>query len=133
VAEIEQMMAADTHAVYSLVVSDKFGNAGLTGVAVMRYESKVATVENFLMSCRVIGRGVETGIWTRIAADALQRGCTELRANFIPSAKNVQVADFYDRLGMTMTEEGDGSRQYVIAIADFDALPNPWIEMTYVE
>ena len=133
VAEIEQMMAADTHAVYSLVVSDKFGNAGLTGVAVMRYESKVATVENFLMSCRVIGRGVETAIWTRIAADALQNGCTELHANFIPSAKNAQVADFYDRLGMTMTEEGDGARQYVIAIADFDALPNPWIEMTYVE
>ncbi len=133
VAEIEQMMAADTHAVYSLVVSDKFGNAGLTGVAVMRYESKVAAVENFFMSCRVIGRGVETGIWTRIAADALQRGCTELHANFIPSAKNAQVADFYDRLGMKMTEEGDGARQYVIAIADFDAPPNSWIEMTYVE
>ncbi len=133
VAEIEQMMAADTHAVYSLVVSDKFGNAGLTGVAVMRYENKVATVENFLMSCRVIGRGVETGIWTRIAADALQRGCTELHANFIPSAKNAQVADFYDRLGMTMTEEGYGTRHYVIAIADFDAPPNSWIEMTYVE
>ncbi len=132
-AEIEQMMDADTHDIYSLVVSDKFGNAGLTGVAVMRYEGNVATVENFLMSCRVIGRGIETGIWTRIVADALKRGCTELHAKFIPSAKNSQVADFYARLGMKMTQEGDGARQYAIAIANFDSPPNPWLEMTYVE
>ena len=133
VAEIEQMMGSDTHAVYTLVVSDKFGNAGLTGVAVIRYEGKVAIVENFLMSCRVIGRGVETSIWPSIVDDAMQRGCTELRAEFIPSAKNAQVADFYSRLSMPMTKEIDGARYYVIAIADFAAPTNPWIEMTYVE
>ena len=133
VAEIEQMMGSDTHAVYTLVVSDKFGNAGLTGVAVMRYEGKIAIVENFLMSCRVIGRGVETSIWPRIIDDAMQRGCTELRAESLPSAKNAQVADFYSRLSMPMTKETDGARHYVIAIADFAAPPNPWIEMTYVE
>jgi FkbH-like protein len=126
-------MGSDTHAVYSLVVSDKFGNAGLTGVAVMRYEGKTAIVENFLMSCRVIGRGVETGIWPRIVADAVQRGCTELRAAYLPSAKNAQVADFYDRLGMPMTKESEGARHYAIAAADFAAPPNPWIEMNYVE
>lgn len=134
VAEIEQMMGSVTHAVYSLVVSDKFGNAGLTGVAVMRYEGKAAIVENFLMSCRVIGRGVESGIWTRIIADAMQRGCTELRAEYIPSAKNAQVADFYDRLGMLAHEENsEGARTYAIAAADIAVPLNPWIEMTYVE
>lgn len=134
VAEIEQMMEGDDHAVYSLVVGDKFGNAGLTGVAVLRYEGTAAIVENFLMSCRVIGRGVETGIWTRIAADAVARGCTELRAEYIPSAKNAQVADFYGRLGMPAYEEtSEGVRRYAIAAADFAAPANPWIEMTYVE
>jgi predicted enzyme involved in methoxymalonyl-ACP biosynthesis len=74
-------------------------------VAVIRYEGQTAVVENFLMSCRVIGRGVEMGIWSRIVADAMQRGCIELRAKYIPSAKNAQVADFYDRLGIPMTKE----------------------------
>ncbi len=133
VAEIEQMMEGASNAVYSLVVSDKFGNAGLTGVVVMGYEGNTAIVENFLMSCRVIGRGVETGIWTRIVADALKRGCTELSAEFISSPKNAQVADFYDRLGMTMTKECDGVRQYSIATTDFFAPANFWIEMNYVE
>jgi FkbH-like protein len=133
VAEIEQLMASDMHAVYSLVVSDKFGNAGLTGVTVMRYEGKAAIVENFFMSCRVIGRGVETGIWPRIVADAMQRGCTELRTVYLPNAKNAQVSDFYDRLGMPMINEREGVRHYAMAAADFVAPRNSWIEMTYVE
>jgi FkbH-like protein len=134
VAEIERMMAGDSHAVYSLVVGDKFGNAGLTGVATMRYDGAVAHIENFFMSCRVIGRGVETGIWFRIVADAIARGCTELRAEFIPSAKNAQVADFYARLGLPLlSESGEGVRRYGIAAADFAAPATTWIEMTYVE
>jgi FkbH-like protein len=134
VAEIEQMMVGDSHAVYSLVVSDKFGNAGLTGVAVMRYEGATAIIENFFMSCRVIGRGVETGIWTRIVADAVKRRCTELRAEFIPSAKNAQVADFYNRLCLPLIQESaEGARQYNIAAVNFAAPANSWIEMTYVE
>jgi len=133
VAEIEQMMVSDSHCVYSLVVNDKFGNAGLTGVVIMRYEGIVAIVENFLMSCRVIGRGVETGIWNRIVTEAMQRGCTELRAAYLPSSKNAQVVDFYDRLGLPMNKESEGARHYTIAIADFAILPQPWIEMTYVK
>ncbi len=135
-AEIEQMMGSsgdNSHAVYSLVVSDKFGNAGLTGVAVIRYEGQTAIIENFLMSCRVIGRGVETGIWSRIVADALRRGCTVLRASYLPSAKNAQVADFYDRLGIPMIKESGGARHYEMAAADFATQPSPWIKMNYVE
>ena len=133
VAEIEQMMKDSSYAVYSLVVCDKFGNAGLTGVAVIRYTLTRATVENFFMSCRVIGRGVETVIWTPICANALKRGCSDLSAEFIPSHKNMQVADFYDRIGMTMTQEGDGARHYLISLIDFNTPDNDWIEMTYVE
>lgn len=134
VAEIEQMMESGTHAIYSLIVGDKFGNAGLTGVAVIHYDGAIAKVENFFMSCRVIGRGAEIGIWARIVAHAVQRGCTELRAEFIPSAKNAQVQDFYARLGMILYEtNSEGLKRYAIATADFAAPANPWIEMTYVE
>jgi len=134
VAEVEQMMDSADHAIYSLAVSDKFGPAGLTGVAVMRYDDGVAHVENFLMSCRVIGRGVETGVWPRIVADAVARACTELRAEFVPSAKNAQVADFYDRLGLPLlAETPEGVRRYAIHAADFAAPATTWIEMTYVE
>lgn len=134
VAEIQQMMESEQSAVYSLVVGDKFGNAGLTGVVIMRYDGLIAYVDNFFMSCRVIGRGIETAIWSRIFADATKRGCTTLHTEFIPSAKNTQVANFYATLGLPlMKESDDGVKQYSIAIADFPTPLNSWIEMTYVE
>lgn len=134
VAEVTHMMQAPEYTVYSLVVADKFGNAGLTGVVVMRYADGVADVDNFFMSCRVIGRGVEMGIWTRIAADAAGRGCSELRAEFIPSAKNAQVADFYDRLGLTLIAEvSEGIRRYSTTASTFAPPETSWIEITYVE
>lgn len=134
VAEVTHMMQAPECAVYSLVVADKFGNAGLTGVVALRYADGVAHVDNFFMSCRVIGRGVEMSIWTRIAADAAKRGCTELRAVFIPSAKNAQVADFYDRLGLSLiADTGEGIRRYSTVTTVFVPPETSWIEITYVE
>jgi FkbH-like protein len=133
VTEIEQMMDSHRHAIYSLVVSDKFGNAGLTGVVVMHYEGIKAKIENFFMSCRVIGRGVESSIWTCIIADSARRGCTELLGEFIPSTKNSQVQDFLPHLGMALKETtNDGVQKYSVNTADFIAPVIAWIEVTYV-
>ncbi len=134
VSEIERMMQDQDQAVYSLAVSDKFGSAGLTGVVVLRYENEKAFVENFFMSCRVIGRGVEFAIWARIVADAVRRKCSQLYSEFIPSEKNDQVADFYDRLGMSLLTEADGRvRRYGIAMHSFIIPETSWITMNYVE
>lgn len=129
VPEVEKMMNSDKYSVYSLVVNDKFGSAGLTGVAVLRYELDVATIENFFMSCRVIGRGIEASIWTKIVEDAVKRGCKYLRASFIPSKKNSQVADFYDRIGINLTNEDQGIREYSISTDDFIPANNFWIDL----
>lgn len=133
-AEVADMMHSAEFAVYSLEVADKFGKAGLTGIVVVRYKDDVAHVDNFFMSCRVIGRGVEMAIWPRIAAEAARRGANELRATFIPSAKNAQVADFYDRLGLSLRNEtGEGIRHYSVEVPAFVPSATPWIDMTYVE
>ncbi len=133
-AEVTQLMKSPDSAVYSLSVSDKFGKAGLTGVMFMRYLDGVAHIDNFLMSCRVIGRGVETAIWLQIANDAAKRGCSAIQAEFIPSAKNAQVADFYERLGFQLAKtSADRIKHYRSALATFTPPQTPWIELTYVE
>ena len=99
----------------------------------MRYLDGFAQIDNFLMSCRVIGRGVETAIWLQIASTAALRGCAALRASYIPSTKNVQVADFYDRLGLTLAHTtADGAKHYCTALTSFTPPVTPWIELTYV-
>ena len=48
-----------------------FADGGLiTGVAIVRYEGDTAQVDSFLLSCRVIGRGVEFAFWPRLFAEA---------------------------------------------------------------
>lgn len=132
-SEIISMMDDDKFAVYSLVVSDKFGNAGLTGVVVVRYEDHKAVVDNFYMSCRVIGRGVEMVIWHQIIANAVNRGCTQLHAKYLNSAKNSLVNDFYDRLGLPITSQSEEGCQYSVLTSQFSPPPTSWIDMHYVE
>jgi FkbH-like protein len=133
VGEIQGFLDSSERAVWSVVVGDTFGSAGLTGAAVVRFDGARAHVENFFLSCRVLGRGIETALWPTIVADAAARGCTELRAQFVPSPKNAQVADFYDRLGFrVVADEADGSRTYGIATAEFTTPSPAWIEITHV-
>ena len=133
-SEVLQMMQSPSCAVYSLSVTDKFGGAGLTGVAFIRYSSEIAHIDNFLMSCRVIGRGVETSIWLQIASAAIKLGCTTLQAEYIPSAKNAQVADFFDRLKLPLVKvTSDGTKHYGVSLPAFTPPYTPWIELTYVE
>jgi FkbH-like protein len=131
--EILSMMDHDNFAVYSLVVSDKFGNAGLTGVVIVKYEGDKAVVDNFYMSCRVIGRGVEMVIWHQIIANAINRGCTQLHAKYLNSAKNSLVNDFYDRLGLPVVDQFDAGREYSVSLTDFSPPPTSWITTEYVE
>ncbi|HEY1750562.1 MAG TPA: HAD-IIIC family phosphatase [Caulobacteraceae bacterium] len=129
--DIERLMQDPAAAVYSLEVADKFGSAGLTGVVVVRCEGGTAAVESLFMSCRVLGRGVEFAIWPAIFADAAARGCTRVRAEYRPTAKNAQAADFYDRLGLPLAGEADGVRTYETDIAAVAPPPSPWIKVMH--
>lgn len=131
-SQIKEMMEDNLYDVYSLVVKDKFGNSGLTGVVIIRYECKNAWIENFYMSCRVIGRGVEMAIWKKINSDAITMGCKSLKAEFIVSPKNNLVSDFYDRLGFSIEEKSDKKTLYVSSTEIFIPPPTPWINLVCV-
>ncbi|MBC7380573.1 MAG: HAD-IIIC family phosphatase [Burkholderiaceae bacterium] len=141
-AEIAARMDSESTAVYSLVVRDRFGDAGPTGVVVMRYEGRSAHVEAFFMSCRVIGRGVEYSIWNRICEQAAARGCGELLAEYIPSPRNMLVERFFDDLGMQPLDGGAhapagagavaaGVVKYRLALPATGLTNRNWIEFIY--
>ena len=132
-AEIAQRMAGPDSAVYSLVVKDRFGDAGLTGVVVMRYEQQIAHVEAFFMSCRVIGRGVEFSIWNHITAHAAARDCTQMLASYVPTAKNTLVERFFDDLGMLREHKPAkaGVTNYRFPLPATTLVNRDWIEFIH--
>ena len=132
-ADIMQRMAEPDSTVYSLVVKDRFGDAGLTGVVVMRYEQQIAHVEAFFMSCRVIGRGVEFSIWNHIANEAAARGCTQMLASYVPTAKNALVERFFDDLGMQRANDpaNAGVTHYSLPLPATGLVQRDWIEFIH--
>jgi len=129
-AEILQRIDSDSGTVYSLVVSDRFGNAGLTGVVLVSWQGETAKIDAFLISCRVIGRGVEFCVWPTLVEDSRRRGCRVMEAEYRPTEKNAQVADFYDRLGLPLVAEANGTRYYRAALDSFTPPLIDWIKVT---
>ncbi|HND28691.1 MAG TPA: HAD-IIIC family phosphatase [Myxococcota bacterium] len=103
-------------------VDDRFGGHGLVAVMLgVPDEDGALRVDTWLMSCRVIGRTVEQYCWLRFVAEARARGYQRVRGEYLPTAKNAQVAPLFGELGLPVAEERpDGSRLYV---AEIEALP----------
>ncbi|TET28401.1 MAG: HAD-IIIC family phosphatase [Candidatus Bathyarchaeum sp.] len=108
-AEIRKMKEAKNEfVIYSLQVSDKLGDEGIVGVAIIRKEQKMWTLDSFLLSCRVIGRKVETAFLAKIVADAKEQGVSTLVGECIPTQKNAPVKNFYSSYGFEeLAQEGN--------------------------
>jgi len=105
-AAIRRRVEAREWRVYTMRVADRFGDFGLTGVAIVAPGGTAWHVDSFLMSCRVIGKSVESALLARIAADAQAAGAAELTAEFIDSGRNQVARDFLDRHGFERTDGG---------------------------
>jgi FkbH-like protein len=80
-------------------VKDRFGSYGLTGVAVFRTGGGRLTVDTFLLSCRVLGRGVEHRMAARLGEIALERGLTRVEIPFVAGQRNRPAALFLESIG----------------------------------
>jgi len=87
-------------------VSDKFGNAGLTGLVSFSINNDVAFVEDFVLSCRVMGRKVEETMLGFLVREAAALGLKKLEAHLISTEKNRPCREFFGRSGWK--ENGDG-------------------------
>lgn len=86
-AELKSFMKDNN--VYFLIarMKDKFGDSGLVGTALIFLQEK-ATIDSFLISCRVIGRNLETVMLSYIAEVVRKANYSELFAEFISTSKN---------------------------------------------
>jgi FkbH-like protein len=89
-------------------LTDKFGDNGIIGIVVGRRDAHNALeITTWLMSCRVLGRGVEQATFNLLARLATARGLTGLVGLYRPTAKNEMVRGHYERLGFSLTQQRD--------------------------
>ena len=80
---------------------DKFGDNGITGVFIVKKNTNYSewTIDTFLLSCRVMGRGIEDAIMEYILNEARKEGITKVRGQYIPTKKNKPCEQFLPNLG----------------------------------
>ena len=105
VAEIEHDPACFTAQVR---LSDSFGDNGMISVVICR-ESSVGEweIDTWLMSCRVLGRRVENMVLKHLLDHAKKRCVSKLRGAYIPTERNMLVAEHYSNLGFTQIATTD--------------------------
>ncbi len=110
-----EMQCTDKH-IITVEYEDRFGKEGVVGVAFCSWRSNEFTINNFLMSCRVLGRTVEHAFLHSILVHAA-RAATVVRAEFVPSTRNCVAKAFYPECGFTESEPGvfSASREQVLA------------------
>lgn len=102
--------------IWCLSVSDKFGDNGITGCVMVNG----SVIDTLLLSCRILGKGIEYAFLKRVMKMLTNQGVRKLSASYIPTAKNAQVAEFYDNCGFSLVSEENGTKKYVLIVEEAD-------------
>ena len=120
--------APDQWHIVDVRVADRFGDLGLTGVAIVRTDdSECWDIDSLLLSCRVLGRGVEDALLAHIAARARAANVRRLCGTFIPSAKNAPAREFYSHRGFVAVDGGETEPGSTVYRLELDALDGPGV------
>ena len=109
-------MLAQGWKVYCLSVADRFGDSGITGCIMVDGD----VIDTFLLSCRILGKGIEIAFIKKILQMLKLGGVVKLRAKYVPTNKNAQVKDFYEKCGFLCVSETLGTKEYVADLQNLD-------------
>ncbi len=117
--EIKHMVKElKTYLIYTLQVYDKFGDEGIVGVSIIHKKSSNDWfIDCFLMSCRVIGRKIESSFLLKIIKEAQRNHVGIIEAEYIPTRKNSLVKNFYSDHGFSLKYEDEkGNSSWVLDV-----------------
>jgi FkbH-like protein len=116
-AACEAMMKDPSLAPLTLRLADKVGDYGLISVVVLKHAGEDLEIDEYLMSCRVLQRGVESFTINNIFSYAARLGAKRVTGQYLPTAKNAMVKDFFKGFGFQKVAERDGGgSQWALAV-----------------
>ena len=123
--EIERFIAAPEWRLEVVAAKDKFGDLGIIAAVLLELRDDEVVVDSLVMSCRALGRGIETVIANRIKAIARAlRPEGRLIGEFRPTAKNMPAREFYPRQDFALeSEDTRGNCLYAMMVRWAVALP----------
>jgi len=120
--ELRALSYSESHLIYGLRVTDKFGEYGLTGAVIIEIsaDKRAWIIDTLLLSCRILGRGVETSLLAALANDARAGGAVELISSYLPTKKNGLAARFLPDHGFSRVDD----KRWCLSISQAPQIPS---------
>lgn len=116
--EVRSYISSNSKIIYSIEINDKFGDYGLSGVLLVSLSGDLAMIDNFLLSCRVLGRKVENTILNYLFEQLKKKGIKRVDAKFIKSKKNKPAESLYSESGFNIKSKNEESTEYSIILGN---------------
>ncbi|MBT3068517.1 HAD family hydrolase [Rhodoferax sp. U11-2br] len=118
-AEVADLESDPNILAWQMRLADTFGDNGMISVVICRRLRAEWHIDTWLMSCRVLGRGVEEAVLAELVIAALQQGVSRLIGIYLPSGRNQLVEKHYPKLGFKpLDRHPDGSSTWALDIDD---------------
>lgn len=128
VAELAAAVATTGVWAWTVQVLDKFGDNGIVGVIITRVRGRIWEIDTFLLSCRVIGRAVETAMLALVMEAGRKAGAEGIEGWFRPTKKNTPAREVYARHGFAVVTEEDGEIYWGRPLSEALMVPE-WIRV----
>jgi FkbH-like protein len=118
-SQVESLMHGDALTVY-VRLADRFGDNGLISVLSAHRDQTDYWIDLWLMSCRVLKRGVEQLLCNHVVEQVRQQGGERILGVYRPTARNGMVARLFETLGFGQVgEDADGSTRWSLDVSQF--------------
>jgi FkbH-like protein len=97
--ELLDWKSDEKNMIITVKVEDKFGDSGLTGIMSLHIDDNTGIIDDFILSCRVMGRKVEKAMVHYLVNICSQKGLKEIKAVYLKTEKNKPCKDFFDSSG----------------------------------
>ena len=111
--------AKDGWKIYCIKVKDKFGDSGITGTMFLKPNGKSWIIDTLLLSCRILGKGIEEVFVQSVLQKLRSEGIEFVEAVYIPTMKNAQVANFYEKMGFAIVDNKEAFKTYSLDLKEY--------------
>jgi FkbH-like protein len=128
--QIQEFASTPGYCIYSVRVTDRFGDNGIVGVLITRRIGDVCEIDTFLLSCRVIGRTIETAVLGFLAEESKAEDVRLLRGWFIPTKKNAPVRNLYASHQFKLVKSRQGATLWHLDLSEGGIRCPQWIRLS---
>ncbi|MBF0466999.1 MAG: HAD family hydrolase [Nitrospirae bacterium] len=106
-AEIEAIYKDDNYITLYGRLKDKFGDNGLISIIIASIKDGGLFIDLWLMSCRVLKRGMEFAMFDALIRQCRMRGIKHITGYYYKTKKNAMVSNHYELIGFDLCDKND--------------------------